>query len=85
MLDGQPAENPNRHARCRCHDYSFTATSLEVELRQIREAIQRLAYEVQRTKENAEHEREKLALCVEIEMLRAVKQLPPPEDARHAA
>lgn len=46
------------------------------ELRSLREAIQRLAYEVQRTQENEAHEREKLELRLEIQKLRAAKQLP---------
>ncbi len=50
--------------------------AMQIEIRQLKEAIQRLAYEVQRSQENEAHEREKLELRLEVEMLRAVKQLP---------
>ena len=50
--------------------------TMQNEIRQLKTAIQHLAYEVQRSKENEAHEREKLALRLEVEMLRAVKQLP---------
>ena len=56
-------------------------------MRKLREAIQRLAYEVQRTQENEAHEREKLELRLEIQKLRDSKQLPQsasdPSDAPH--
>jgi Skp family chaperone for outer membrane proteins len=51
------------------------SSSTQEELRKLREAIQRPAYEVQRTQENEAHEREKLELRLEIQKLRAAKQL----------
>jgi hypothetical protein len=42
----------------------------------LREALQRLAYEVQRVQDNEAHEREKLELRLEIRKLQAQKQLP---------
>lgn len=50
--------------------------AMQIEIRQLKEAIQRLVPEVQRNQENEAHEREKLELRLEVEMLRAVKQLP---------
>jgi Skp family chaperone for outer membrane proteins len=55
------------------------SSSTQEELHKLREAIQRLAYEVQRTQENEAHEREKLELRLEIQKLRAAKQLPQSE------
>ena len=49
---------------------------LQQEMREITAAMQRLIYELQRAQENEAHEREKLALRWEIEMLRSEKQLP---------
>lgn len=46
------------------------------EVIQLRETIQRLAYEIQRVEENAVHEREKQDLRHEVEKLRASQQLP---------
>lgn len=58
------------------------SSTTQEELRKLREAIQRLAYEVQRGQENEAHEREKLELRLEIQKLRAIKQLPPSEPNR---
>ena len=52
------------------------SSNTQDELRKLKEAIQRLAYEVQRTQENEAHEREKLELRLETQKLRAAKQLP---------
>lgn len=49
---------------------------LQHEVRELAAVVQRLAYELQRTRENEAHEREKLLLRWENEMLRAGKQLP---------
>lgn len=57
------------------------SSSTQEEMRKLREAIQRLAYEVQRTQENEAHEWEKLELRLEIQKLRAAKQLPQSEAA----
>jgi predicted Holliday junction resolvase-like endonuclease len=63
------------------------SSTTQEELRKIKEGMQRLAYEVQRTQENEAHEREKLEMRLEIQKLRATKQLPQPEvdqdDARN--
>jgi len=56
--------------------------STQEELRGLRETIQRLAYEVQRTQENEAPERKKLELRLEVQRLRAVKQLPQGEPAQ---
>ncbi len=46
------------------------------EVAELSAAVQRLAYEMHRIKENEAHEREKLALKLENEMLRFERRLP---------
>lgn len=53
----------------------LTATTHD-EFGKMREAIQRLAYEVQRVQENDAHEREKMEFRLEIQRLNSQKQLP---------
>ena len=50
---------------------------MKMEIKEINAAIQRLAYEIQRTRENDQHEREKLALRLENELLKFERRLPP--------
>ena len=57
------------------------ARIVEKEIKRLDEAIQVLAHEIQRSHENEAHEREKLALRLEIALLRAGKELPPADDA----
>jgi hypothetical protein len=47
------------------------------ELKDLTAAVQRLAYEVQRTRENEAHEREKMVLRLENTLLRFGRGLPP--------
>ena len=49
---------------------------LQKEVKELSAAVQRLIYEVHRTGENEQHEREKMALRFEIELLRSGRQLP---------
>lgn len=61
-------------------EVSELSTTTQAELQKLREAIQRLAYELQRERENEVHEREKLELRLEIQKLRHSQQLPPEEE-----
>lgn len=49
---------------------------LQQEVRELTLAVQRVVYELQRIQQNEAHEREKLALRLEIELLRAGRELP---------
>lgn len=49
---------------------------LQREVRDLTTAVQRLAYELQRSRENEAHEREKLTLRLENEMLKFERRLP---------
>ena len=49
---------------------------LRQELKELTAAVQRVAYEVHRLGENDEHEREKLALRLENELLKFERRLP---------
>jgi regulator of replication initiation timing len=49
---------------------------LREEVAELSAAVQRLAYEIHRIKENEAHEHEKLALKLENEMLRFERRLP---------
>jgi len=60
-------------------EVSELSTTTQTELHKLRQAIQRLAYELQRERENGAHEREKLELRLEIQNLRHTQQLPSDE------
>lgn len=47
------------------------------ELKELTAAVQRLAYELHRVRENEAHEREKMALRLENILLRSERRLPP--------
>ena len=49
---------------------------LQQEVKELSATVQRLIYEVHRMGENEQHEREKMALRFELELLRASRQLP---------
>lgn len=49
---------------------------LQQEVKDLTATVQRLIYEVHRLGENERHEREKMALRLEIELLRSRQQLP---------
>lgn len=49
---------------------------LQREVRELNSWLERLAYEVQKTRENDRHEREKLALRLENELLKFERRLP---------
>ncbi len=51
---------------------------LQVQVRELTAAVQHLAYELQRLRENEAHEREKMALRLENELLRFERRLPSP-------
>jgi len=56
---------------------------LEGQIRGLAAAMQRMAYEIQRNKENEAHEREKLRLTIENEVLRSLlanKQIEEPKE-----
>ena len=57
---------------------------LQKEVKELTATVQRLIYEVHRMGENERHEREKMALRLEIELLRSGRQLPvnPPDKER---
>ena len=46
------------------------------EVKELTKAIERLAYEIHRTRENDTHEREKMALRLEVQLLRFERRLP---------
>lgn len=48
---------------------------LKKQVKVLAAAVERLAYEVHRVKENADHEREKLALLLDNELLRFERRL----------
>lgn len=54
---------------------------LQQEVKELSATVQRLIYEVHRLGENEQHEREKMALRFELELLRSRQQLPlnPPD------
>ncbi len=54
---------------------------LEQEMREVKDALKLLAFEVSKLRDNEQHEREKMALRFEIELLRSGRQLPmtPPD------
>ncbi len=56
---------------------------LQQEMRELTAAMQRLIYEVQRAQDKEAHEREKLALRLEIELLRSGRELPPNPEEEH--
>ncbi len=47
----------------------------EQELREVKDALKLLAFEVSKLRDNEQHEREKMALRFEIELLRSGRQL----------
>jgi len=49
---------------------------IQRELREIHSWLERLAYEIQKTREEDRHEREKLALRLENELLKFERRLP---------
>ena len=49
---------------------------LRQELKELTAVVQRLAYEIHRTSENETHEREKLALRLENQLLKFERRLP---------
>ncbi len=49
---------------------------LEQEVRELTLMVQRLAFELQRVRENEAHEREKLELRLKVQVLESGKQLP---------
>jgi len=49
---------------------------LQQEVKELSATVQRLIYEVHRMGENEQHEREKMALRFELELLRSSRQLP---------
>ena len=49
---------------------------LQKEVKELSATVQRLIYEVHRMGENEQHEREKMALRFELELLRSSRQLP---------
>lgn len=49
---------------------------LRQELRDLTSGVQRLAYEIHRVSENDEHERQKMALRIENDLLRFERRLP---------
>lgn len=49
---------------------------LEQEMREVKDALKLLAFEVSKLRDNEQHEREKMALRFEIELLRSGRQLP---------
>ena len=51
---------------------------LRQEVNEMGKILDRVSYELQRQKENEIHEREKLALPLENELLRFERRLPPP-------
>ena len=51
---------------------SVAITELDRKIQTLAEAMQRMAYEIQRNKENEAHEREKLRLTIENEVLRSL-------------
>jgi hypothetical protein len=51
--------------------------ALQGEVRNLWRALELLTFEVQRTRDNDAHEREKLALRLENELLRFERRLPP--------
>lgn len=53
---------------------------LQREVRELTALVHRLAYEQQRNQERETSEREKFMLKVETQLLRASRQLPPPDD-----
>lgn len=48
------------------------------EIKSMSAAIERIIYEMHRSHENEAHEREKMALRLEIEILKFERRLPPP-------
>ncbi len=48
----------------------------EQEMREVKDALKLLAFEVSKLRDNEQHEREKMALRFEIELLRSGRQLP---------
>ncbi len=48
------------------------------EIKNMSAAIERIIYEMHRSHENEAHEREKMALRLEIEILKFERRLPPP-------
>lgn len=50
---------------------------LREQVRSLSAVVERLAYELQRTRENEAHEREKIALRLENTLLRFERRLPP--------
>ena len=48
----------------------------EQELREVKDALKLLAFEVSKLRDNEQHEREKMALRFEIDLLRSGRQLP---------
>ena len=47
----------------------------EQEMREVKDALKMLAFEVSKLRDNEQHEREKMALRCEIELLRSGRQL----------
>lgn len=46
------------------------------EMREVKDALTLLAFEVSKLRDNEQHEREKMALRFELELLRSSRQLP---------
>ena len=53
--------------------------TLEGDVQSLWRAMDRLAFEVQRTREHDTHEREKLVLTLQNELLKFERRLPPPK------
>ena len=58
---------------------------LTKEMREVKDALTLLAFEVSKLRDNEQHEREKMALRFELELLRSGRQLPanPPDKSPH--
>ncbi len=50
---------------------------LQTQVQELIRGMERLAYEIQRTRENEAHEREKTMLRLEVALLRFERRLPP--------
>ena len=60
---------------------------LTKEMREVKDALTLLAFEVSKLRDNEQHEREKMALRFELELLRSGRQLPaspPDKDPRES-
>jgi len=63
-----------------CSKIAPTSKELQREVRQLSTAVQLIVREMQHQRENEAHEREKMALRLENEMLKFEKRLPPSRD-----